>query len=261
MSQKYLKVFIKTIVENLFSKLGYVINKKGMEASRLPIELEPDEVNLILNILKEKVSMASIERLSATLLAAKYISVNNISGAYIECGVWRGGNSIIASYVFEKYNDQRKCYLFDTYSGMTKPTQDDYSIATMVAASEKYNENIGDGVNNWCLASLEDVKSNFRKYSISTRNIEFIKGDVMNTIDSHPIDNIAFLRLDTDWYESTKKELESFYSKINRGGVLMIDDYGHWAGSKKAVDEFFDKLGYRPLMHTIDYTGRTVLKI
>ena len=116
--------------------------------------------------------------------------------------------------------------------------------------------------NEWCYASLEDVQKNCSDSGIDIAALKFIKGDVCDTLkkpDNVP-DKISVLRLDTDWYESTKAELEVLYPKLSNGGVLIIDDYGHWEGARKAVDEYFSLQKYKPLFNVIDRTGRSALK-
>ena len=94
-------------------------------------------------------------------------------------------------------------------------------------------------------------------------SFSFIKGDVCETLKSpqNIPEKISVLRLDTDWYESTKAELEELYPKLSNGGVLIIDDYGHWQGARKAVDEYFSSQQYKPLFNVIDRTGRSAIKI
>ena len=117
--------------------------------------------------------------------------------------------------------------------------------------------------NEWCYASFADVRQNFEKRGFNS-NIEFVKGDVCKTLDDYfemlP-KNISILRLDTDWYESTKKELETLYPRVSNGGCLIMDDYGHWSGAKKATDEYFDLNGNRPFLSYSDYTGRVAVKV
>ncbi len=93
-------------------------------------------------------------------------------------------------------------------------------------------------------------------------NIKFVVGDVCETLDelSNTPENICILRLDTDWYKSTKKELDVLYPKLVDRGILIVDDYGHWAGSKKAVDEYFESSGIKYKIEKIDYTGIKILK-
>jgi hypothetical protein len=191
-------------------------------------------------------------------MACKYAVENNIEGDFVECGVWRGGNSIIAASIFKLYNSNKKVYLYDTFQGMTVPTDTDVNLHGSQARIEYSNsEKLEDGGVNWCYASLDDVKTNFLKFGLLSENVVFVKGDVLQTLQSKLIpEKNSVLRLATDWYESTAKEMEILYPKISYGGIFMVDDYGHWAGSKKAVDEYFEKNKNRPFLHYIDYAGR-----
>jgi hypothetical protein len=83
-----------------------------------------------------------------------------------------------------------------------------------------------------------------------------IAGKVEETLPEHAPESIALLRLDTDWYESTRHELEHLFPRVVAGGVLLLDDYGHWKGSRKAVDEYFAAQGITMLLNRVDYTGR-----
>ena len=88
----------------------------------------------------------------------------------------------------------------------------------------------------------------------------FVEGDVAQTLHQSAPETIALLRLDTDWYESTRLGLEVFYPRLSVGGVCILDDYGHWQGARKAVDEYFGGQSYRPFMHPIDFSGRLFIK-
>ena len=144
---------------------------------------------------------------------------------------------------------------------MTEPTEIDKDFKNE-NASDKYIANKEKNFNKWCYSSLEDVKNNFLKFNINITDINFIKGDVKDTllIKENLPDRISVLRLDTDWYESTLLELKILYPLLASKGNLIIDDYGHWQGSKKAVDEYFKDLKYKPLLHITDYTGRSGIK-
>jgi len=241
-----------------------------------PIELTDDEKRIIDYIVDNYLTMVSRERLFATLMSCKYVIANNIEGDFVECGVWRGGNSIIAAYMFKLYNSHKKVYLYDTFDGMTSSTEVDVNLLTGFTAKETFdsikldkNRLHSTSINKWCYASIDDVKNNFSKLGLLSENVIFVQGDVSQTLEQDNIpEKIAVLRLDTDWYESTKKEMEILYPRVTTshtalggGGILMIDDYGHWGGSKKAVDEFFEKNGHRPFLQYIDYTGRLGVKI
>jgi len=251
---------IKKIINKTFLSLGFEIKK----INKMPnlLELEIDEKEIINFIIKNDLSMASPSRLIATLIATKYVCQSKIEGDFVECGVWRGGNSIIALQIINKLNENKNIWLYDTFEGMTKPTEYDYENTTGKKAIIEYNNNKRDDNSNWCYASLEDVKENINSFKFSSK-INYIKGDISETLKDYKNipEKISVLRLDTDWYESTKKELEMLYPKLSVGGVLIIDDYGHWGGCKKAVDEYFKKNVRKPLLIPSDYTGRISIKI
>jgi len=134
------------------------------------------------------------------------------------------------------------------------------SVGGVSAAQLLDSTEVADGNNVWCVASLEDVEASLFKTQYSRENLVFIKGDVALTLAENAPEKIALLRLDTDWYESTKAELEILYPKLVPGGVCILDDYGHWKGARKAVDDYFEQLGARPLLMPIDFSGRIFVK-
>lgn len=207
--------------------------------------------------------MASDERLFTTMLACKHVVERGIEGDFLECGVWRGGNAVLAAAIFRLYGSKKKVYLFDTFEGMTEPTEPDKYTATGRGALQEFRDHQQESHNDWCYASIEDVRNSFLKVDLLSDNVIFVKGDVLTTLAeaANIPAHISVLRLDTDWYESTKKELEVLYPLLSVGGTLIIDDYGHWAGSKKATDEYFANCGGRPLLQYTDYTGRAGIKI
>jgi O-methyltransferase len=164
--------------------------------------------------------------------------------------------------MFNLYKSTRKVYLLDTFAGMTTPSEKDWDAATNTAAST-FNELQRDSHNDWCYASLDDVKANFRNAGLLDDNIIFIQGDVAVTLEvpNDLPERISVLRLDTDWYESTKNELEILYPRLSVGGVLLVDDYGHWAGAQEAVDEYFKGYDNRPFLVYNDNTGRAGVKV
>jgi hypothetical protein len=204
--------------------------------------------------------MVGDERLIATLLACKYACTSGIEGDFVECGVWRGGNSIIAANVFARNDITRKVYLFDTFAGMTKPLDVDVKLKEELDTRAKFMASQKIGHNDWCFAPLEDVKKSFQSLGL-LETARFVQGDVMETLDNecNLPEKICVLRLDTDWYESTKKELDVLWCRLQPGGILILDDYGHWQGTKKAVDEFFP-LADRPFLHYVDDPSRLIVK-
>ncbi len=261
---------IGRLVNKVFKPFGYQLIKKNSEL-KFPIEINKDEREFISEILCPMdgdrnlvpLSMVSVKRLWAVISATKYLVENDIDGDMVECGVWRGGCSIAIARTLKKLDSNKKVYLFDTFEGMTKPTTFDRNALTKDLAIKKFNRLQKENHNNWCYASLDDVKNSFMKYDLMDKAF-FIKGDVNTTLNDlkNLPEKISLLRLDTDWYESTKKELDILYPLLQPKGVLMVDDYGHWEGAKKAVDEYIRKIqpGSKPMQWVLDYTGRGYIK-
>jgi O-methyltransferase len=166
---------------------------------------------------------------------------------------------MIALTLLHLRSTNRRLFLYDTFEGMSEPTEHDKTFRGEDADKllEKNIDNKETSV--WCLADINDVQQNMGVTKYPAANIHYVKGKVEDTIPATlPSDGIALLRLDTDWYESTAHELKHLYPLLIVSGVLIIDDYGHWDGCKKAVDEYFEN---RPLLlNRIDYTGRIAVK-
>lgn len=201
-------------------------------------------------------TMTSSERINALYDSLEYIRANNIQGDFVECGVWKGGNilGIMEYLAFHKMTD-RKVFLYDTFEGMTPPEDIDKDLNGRKA------ESILQDV--MCISPIDEVRETLLRSSFPMANVTFVVGDVsitLNNANNLHKNNLALLRLDTDWYASTKKEMEVLYPKLNFGGVLIVDDYGHWKGSKTAVDEYFEGQGISPQIEQIDYTGIKIIK-
>ena len=204
--------------------------------------------------ISKKYSMISNERLINNIESIKYIEDNNIDGAVVEIGVWKGGSMLSMLLTYEKYNkNNRDFHLYDTFSGMTAPLDIDQDFTGNKA-------NVLIKINSLFEAKCpyQDVYDNiFRHTTYDKNKISFHVGDILkNTF--YP-KKIALLRLDTDWYESTKFELDNFYKYVEKGGIVIIDDYGHWNGCKRAVHEFLENNEDIELIK-IDYTGVYFIK-
>jgi O-methyltransferase len=192
-------------------------------------------------------TMTSPEKLFALILATRHVVRHKIPGDVVECGVWRGGSmQAVAKTLLELDATDRDLYLFDTFEGMPPPTpedlrQDGQRAQDMLARTTKDNP-------VWAVAGLEDVQDGMSKVGYPQERIHYVPGMVEDTTPGQAPDQISILRLDTDWYASTKHELEHLYSRLSPGGVLLLDDYGWWQGSRKAVDEFLDLTGERLLL-------------
>lgn len=247
--------FLKNLINKTFNQFGYSIinnNQKIVELS----EKDKNLINLISNY-----SMTPKIRIFNLLQALRYLKNKKIPGDYVECGVWKGGNILLLKKFLETEDlHQRNIYAYDTFEGMTKPDENDFEISNNDFATKLLKKDKSKKTNVWGICSLEEVKKNISKHVKNLNNINFIKGPVENTLNENKNtpEKISLLRLDTDWYQSTKKELEVLYEKVESGGIIIIDDYGHWGGSKKAVDEFFsNKFVW---MHYVDYACRLIIK-
>ena len=246
----------------LFKKIARALSLDG--SSHRPEELFPEETPASLIEIYKRVkpyTMTSPERVFALCRAVEYIQKKNIKGDIVECGVWKGGSMMaVAETLLKSGVTNRDLYLFDTFEGMTPPTDKDVDIAgaTAVSLLEQSDKIKDDSV--WCCASLELVRSALNTVGYPAEKIHFVKGMVEQTIPLSAPERIALLRLDTDWYESTRHEMEHLFPRLVKGGILIVDDYGHWQGAQKAVDEYFEKNNVKITLHKIDYTGRMAIK-
>jgi predicted O-methyltransferase YrrM len=233
----------------------------GNPAPFAPVESTEEERHILGRC--EPFTMTSKERLWATMTATKYILKNRIPGALVECGVWRGGSSMaMLEVVRSEGASDRELFLFDTFAGMTQPTDIDRNLSGEPAQDQLDQASRQEGGNIWCIADISDVRNNLHSTGYPSERMYFIKGDVADTlrVETNLPTEIALLRLDTDWYESTKAELEILFPRLVRGGVCLIDDYGHWQGARKAVDDYLEEQQIFPLIHVTDYTGRAFIK-
>jgi len=216
-----------------------------------------DETDIIREV--RPLTMTTAERIYALIQAVRYVSSSGITGAIVECGVWRGGSMAAAARTLLQMQDvERELYLFDTFEGMSKPTSKDIDY-TGKTAFEVLLEDPGFAHANE--APLEGVKRVLSETSYPKDKIHFVQGKVEETLPASAPDSISLLRLDTDWYESTKHELVHLFPRLSHGGVLIIDDYGHWKGSRLACDEYFAQENIHILLNRIDYSGRVGLKL
>ncbi len=201
-----------------------------------------------------------LETTYALFQAVRYICQNKIAGDVVECGVWRGGSMMLVAYALNYFNDRtRDLYLYDTFAGMTEPSEFDVDLEN-VAYQRRWNEITKQGGMMGFGDTVEGVKANLMLTGYPEGQMHFVVGDVMQTIPVTSPSRIALLRLDTDWYQSTRHELEYLYELLVPHGVLIIDDYGWCRGSRKATDEFFERQPFKPMMHRVDQGPRLLIK-
>jgi hypothetical protein len=181
-----------------------------------------------------------------------WIAQENIPGNFVEAGVYKGGIIMAMALKCKQLGLDRKIYAYDTFSGMTQPVSCiDVNIHNIPASHLMDKSNIQYSEDIYCTSGLEETKSNVETTGYST--VTFCQGDIVQTAIETIPSQIALLRLDTDWYESTKFELDHFEPNVVSGGFVIVDDYGHWRGSRRAVDEFLEE--HPQQLTSIDYSG------
>lgn len=200
-------------------------------------------------------TMVGYPRIKNVYETAQEAVKKGISGAFVECGVWKGGAAGVLGFVAQKENRGRQLWLFDSFEGLPEPTAADGSLAQSYAGGKTAGNLVSIGQ---CVGLLEDVRRLFLSVlKLRGEDVHIEKGWFQDTLPGAKarIGLIAVLRLDADWYESTKVALEQLYDNVVLGGYVIIDDYGHWEGCRKAVHEFLDKRNIKVDIKQIDYTG------
>ena len=208
--------------------------------------------------------MTGEARLHALVDAVGYLERRRVQGAFVECGVWRGGSVLAMVLTLQDMQAPvRDLYLYDTFEGMTRPTPADTS-RFQPPALESWEEAGGrpyDEFFNPDSFDEDSVRRTVLSSGYPEERVHLVRGPVEETLPAAAPERIALLRLDTDWYESTRHELEHLYPRLVEGGVLILDDYGHWEGARKAVDEYFSAVAAPLLLNRIDYTARIAVKL
>jgi O-methyltransferase len=252
---------LKTLMKKGLELFGLKLSRTNTGVEQLNIvEASPFDLQVINEV--RAFTMTSPARVWALVNALKYISDNKVEGDVCECGVWRGGSAMAAALKLRSLGDPRRLWLYDTFAGMSEPTQHDKSAETAVPAYDAWKKHQRDTLNEWCLAPLDEVRRNMKSTGYPAELVRYVAGKVEETLSepSNIPDRIALLRLDTDWYESTRAELEALYDKLVPGGVLIVDDYAYWEGARRAVDEFFASRPRKILLDRIDNGGRIGVK-
>ncbi len=250
---------MKSIIQKIAKSFNYEVRKIRKD----PV-IPPDFESLHRSVYGKVAghTMTSPERIYSLMEAVKYIERNKIEGDIVECGVWRGGSMMAVAETLKACNNSsRTLYLYDTFEGMPPPTEHDTTYSGEKAG--KLLEKDSDKEKNlvWAYSSMETVREGMQSTGYPENKIKYVKGKVEDTIrGDHLPSKIALLRLDTDWYESTYHEMIHLFPLLVTGGILILDDYGHWQGARKAVDEYFEKNPFRIFLGRIDETGRIAIK-
>jgi hypothetical protein len=196
--------------------------------------------------------------------AVDHVIERGVPGALVECGVFMGGNIEVMIRALQRHGvSDRHIYLYDTFAGMPKPAdRDDEGLGGIAKASWEAHRTAEDGDkgSDWMKAGVELVRQRLEPLGYPDKHLRFVKGMVEETIPATMPDRIAILRLDTDFYSSTKHELEHLYPRLSPGGILIIDDYGAFPGSRMATDEYAAEHGLDWFLHRVDAHVRLVVK-
>jgi hypothetical protein len=248
---------MKRIVKSALERSGWELGRRADREEQALADLTPADRARVVRV--APFTMTSPERRASLLGAVEHLVRNRIAGDIVECGVWRGGSMmLIALALMDRGDTDRHLFLYDTFEGMSEPTAEDRSVSGESAQSQLDRTRKGEGV--WCEAGIDDVRANMWSTGYPRDHIHFVKGKVEETIPQTLPARIALLRLDTDWYESTRHELVHLYPLLSMHGALIIDDYGHWQGARQAVDEYFAASVEPVFLHRVDYTARLVIK-
>jgi len=229
--------------------------KTYCDVNGYPLDMNSDCVETIASV--RPYTMTTPERLNGLCEAVRYLVSAGIEGDIVECGVWKGGSMMAVAQMLHQFGDlDRDLHLFDTYEGMPAPTDEDVSLVGQSASERLQKELAVDPSTLWCESPLDEVKGHLATTNYPSDRMHFVKGMVEDTIPGNAPEKIALLRLDTDWYASTLHELNHLFPRLVDGGVLIIDDYGHWQGARQAVDEYLAEKKVSIMLNRLDYTGR-----
>jgi O-methyltransferase len=258
-------VKIKSLIYMVLSRFGLKLVRDGSFNNSLTQFDETFEGSEALNACWKR-SMQTKDSLYNLWQTGSYLHANDIEGDYVECGVWRGASmQLLARQIVEQHLSTKTMWLYDTFAGMTQPTDVDKRVKDDRSAEElgwdaSKLEPIAYMSGVPAFATLNDVKDGFSQMGVDLQNLNFIIGDVLETIPREIPEKISLLRIDTDWYESTKHILMNLYPRVAIGGVVILDDYDYWSGARKAADEFFSTIGLNPLLIRQAGGGRLFVK-
>jgi hypothetical protein len=243
----------------LLERFGIQLTRRPTRGG-FPVDFEPEAIAAIRAA--DGYTMTTQERRYGLYQAVRYVVKNEVPGAFVECGVWRGGSVIVMAVALLQLGSRsRELHLFDTFAGMTNPTPADVDYEGQSHFTGWETNQANPSINPEAAVGVARVRDAVFATGYPKEQFHFVVGPVEETVPNQAPDQIAILRLDTDWYQSTYHELKHLFPRLVRGGIIIIDDYGHFEGAKKATDDFFKEHNIPMFLGRPDYSGRIGIKL
>jgi hypothetical protein len=250
-------------VRNIASRgVRAALRPLGLELVRTPAatELPPDYDDLTREVITrvQPHTLTTHERIAGLVAAVRHVTERAVPGAFVECGVWRGGSALaMATTLLALGDTTRDLWLYDTFwLEMPPGGAHDRDVFGNTSEDLKRVAASHEGFRN---GSAESVRALVTSAGYPADRVHIVEGLVEDTIPDRAPEEIALCRLDTDFYESTAHELRHLCGRLGEEGILIIDDYGHFLGARQAVDEYFDGLGGGVLFHRLDFSARLIV--
>jgi hypothetical protein len=256
-----LRTTLRGVAKFPFRAVGLKVSRRGRELDGWRFaDLSPEDRETVRAVMPY--TLTSAEAVCALADAVRHVVAHGVEGDIVECGVWRGGSMAAAARTLAALKkSDRRLYLFDTFDGMPAPGARDVNFMGERAA-DLYRKRNGRGAgSDWNRAAQEEVERVMSSCGYDAALIRLVKGRVEETVPAQAPERVSILRLDMDWYEPTRHALEHLFPRLSRGGLLIIDDYGHWRGARQAADEYLARQTPGLYLHRVDYTVRCAVKM
>jgi hypothetical protein len=184
----------------------------------------------------EAITMLPLARMDNILECAKDVIARNVPGDFIETGVWRGGATIFMRAILKAFDVRdRTVWVADSFEGLPEPDAERFPIE-----AEAHRGTVMTKGYKHFAVGIDDVRANFSAFGLLDDQVRMLPGWFKDTLPQAPIERLALMRLDGDYYESTMDALVNLYDKLSVGGYVIIDDYGEdtWTYCRQAVEEF-----------------------
>jgi hypothetical protein len=223
-------------------------------------DMEPEFFPLLEKV--RRFSMTTVERLYGLWTSVRYLVEAGVDGDFVEAGVWRGGSVMLMAHeILRSGASLRPLWLYDTFAGLPRPNPEiDIDVLGNRGIDGWQMNNIAGDTSIWAYADEAEVRANMASTGYPSDRLHFIVGKVEETVPAHCPERVALLRIDTDWHASYTHLLEQLYDRLVPGGVLLLDDYGHFLGARRAVDDFRRKRGIHLPLLRVDYSCRLMIK-